>query len=306
LRLSLPLLPQKNAAFADSLLMTTFPIPHRRILTAILLCALATMLATPPAHSAEPKYQGQSLTKWLGNYSRAEADSPQEKRASEAVRAIGTNAIPHLLRMLTSDDLQLQMDAKNGFTILGPTAAPAVPALAKLLASTNEVNLFMAAQTLGEIGAPALPVLMETLTNRHYKVATQAYLAIGALSTNARPAIPILLRDLQLQNHFYRERAADTLGSLHIEPEMVVPALINLLTDPSLAARHLAIQSLGQFGPTARSAVPAISPFLTDADLSYTAATALHEIAPETFTNAPRITPRKDLTNLPPRYVPPR
>lgn len=256
-----------------------------RTFAVLSLLALATMLGALSAPSAEPKYQGRSLSKWLATYRDAGTDSPEEKRASEAVRAIGTNGIPDLLRMLTSDDMQVQMDAKNGFSILGPIATPAVPALAKLLASTNEVHLFMGAQALGEIGAPAFPALMQAMTNRHYKVATQAYLAVGALGTNAKPAIPILLHDLQHPNHFYRERAADALGRLHIEPEIVVPALTNLLTDPSLAARHLAIQSLGQFGPEARSAVPVIAPFLTNSDRDTTAKEALRAIAPEVLTN---------------------
>jgi HEAT repeat protein len=271
----------------------------RRILFLATTC-LAVALVALPAGSAEPKYQGRSLTKWLSLFREAEADTAQEKRASEAVRAIGTNAIPQLLRMLTSEDFQVQMDAKSAFTILGPVAAPAVPALAKLLAGTNELDMFMAAQALGEIGAPALPVLMETLTNRHYKVATQAYLAIPALGTNARPAIPILLRDLQHPNHFYRERAAGALGGLHIEPEIVVPALTNLLDDPSPAARWIALNALGAFGPAARSAVPVIKPFLTDSNFDVAAKIALREIAPEVLTNLPSPfqTTRHGLSNL--------
>ncbi len=259
----------------------------RQALTVLFFVALATTIGTLCAQSAEPRYQGRSLSKWLSTYRDAGADTPEEKRASEAVRAIGTNAIPQLLRMLTSRDYQMQMDANNGFTILGPIAAPAVPALSALLKGTNELSMFTAAQSLGGIGAPALPALLEALTNRHFKVATEAYLAIGALGTNAKPAIPILLRDLQHPNHFYRERAADALGSLHIEPETVVPALTNLLTDQSLTARHHAIQSLGQFGPAARPAVPTILPFLTNANLSYTATAALRQIAPEVLVNRP-------------------
>jgi HEAT repeat protein len=250
-------------------------------------CALATTMVALSAQSAEPKYQGRSLSKWLSAFRKAKDDSAEEKHASEAVRAIGTNAVPQLLRMLTNADLQVQLDAKNGFTILGPVAAPAVPALATIMAGTNELNVFIAAQALGEIGPPALSALMETMSNRHFKLATEAYLAIGGLGTNARPVIPILLNDLQNPNHFYRERAADALGSLHIEPETVVPALTNLLTDTSPAARWIAINSLGRFGPAARSAVPVITPFLTTPNFEETAKIALREIAPEALTNAP-------------------
>lgn len=252
----------------------------RQTLIEVYLLVVAVVISALPVQSAEPKYQGRSLSKWLSTYRDAGTDTPGEKRAAEAVRAIGTNGIPVLLRMLTNDDLQVQMDAKSGFCILGAMAASAVPALAKLLASTNAVHLFMGAQVLGEIGAPALPALMEAMTNRHYKVATQAYLAIGALGTNAQPAIPLLLRDLQHPNHFNRERAADALGSLHLDPETVVPALTKLLSDISPAARSIALNSLGQFGPAAKSAVPDITPFLTNSDFDSAAKEALRAIAP--------------------------
>jgi hypothetical protein len=106
----------------------------------------------------EPSYQGRSLTQWLKEYdfnSRIRAGIYTESKMKEpeqAVRAIGTNGIPTLLRLLTAKDppgmweLQTFLHrigiwvrlcnttekvqfACNGFMILGRQAQPAVPAL---------------------------------------------------------------------------------------------------------------------------------------------------------------------------------
>src|SRR5882762_8265634 len=69
--------------------------------------ALAT-LPVDPARSAEPTYQNKSLSKWLEVYTEAKPDSPEERQAREAVRAIGTNAVPYLIKMVAKDDLTIQ------------------------------------------------------------------------------------------------------------------------------------------------------------------------------------------------------
>jgi len=241
-----------------------------------------------PAWSAEPKYGGKSLSKWLELYQKADEGTSDERKAEAAVRNIGSNAVPQLTKWVASDDLDEQFRAKSGFQILGPVAALAAPALGKMLASTNEVIAFMAGQCLGHIGAPALPELLAGLTNRHFRVGTAAALAIVELGTNATPAIPIFLRHLEHPNHFYRERAADALGNLHIEPETVVPALTRILKDDSEAARYLAIRGLGNFESQARTAVPAITVLLTDSEggIREAATNALRKIATEARTNA--------------------
>ncbi len=253
------------------------------LLSAVICCGVVA------AWSAEPKYGGKSLTKWLKLYKEADEGTSDERQAIAAVRTIGTNALPQLVKWVASADLDEQSQAEKGFQILGPAAEPAVPSLGKMLASTNEVISLIAGQCLGHIGAPALPELLAGLTNRHFKVGTVAALAIAELGTNASPAVPIFLRHLENPNHFYRERAADALGNLQIEPETVVPALMHLLRDDSKAARYLAIRGLGNFEFRARSAVPAITALLTDPEdgVREAATNTLLKIAPEVITNTP-------------------
>jgi HEAT repeat protein len=240
------------------------------------------------SNAREPRYQGKTLTTWLQLYQKADEGTAGERDATAAIQAIGTNALPYLMKWIASTDLDVGLRAQQGFKILGRVAAPAIPALSKLLTGTNEFVAIVVGPALGSIGAPAVPALLEALTNRSYKISLRAILAIPELGTNAHPVIPFLVAELRHPNHFYRERAADALGGLHIDPEVVVPALTNLVQDSSPAARFIAIKALGQFGPAARPAAPLILETLkTREDLQWVSKNALREIAPEMLTNAP-------------------
>src|SRR5688572_11297496 len=57
----------------------------------------------------EPVYEGRKLTSWLGGHlpnssANPPYNSPGWHKAEEAIRGIGTNGIPTLLRMLRADD----------------------------------------------------------------------------------------------------------------------------------------------------------------------------------------------------------
>src|ERR1041385_5672357 len=90
------------------------------------------------ARCAEPTYQSKSLTKWLKVFEKSEPNSAEENRARDAVRTIGTNAIPNLIKMLRSEDLELQQAKKNCSKTLGRVGAPAVPEWPQPLVGKNE------------------------------------------------------------------------------------------------------------------------------------------------------------------------
>ena len=117
----------------------------------------------------EPEYKGKKLIVWIGLcrkgfYSRG-PERAETRDAVEAVRQIGTNAIPFLVRWMDYDPPAWKLalvaakrrlpepfgqsefierwivhkgqvdDAMVGFSILGPDASGAVPELARLMAS---------------------------------------------------------------------------------------------------------------------------------------------------------------------------
>jgi hypothetical protein len=106
---------------------------------------------------AEPAFKGHRLSFWLEQYTSHPAG---REPATTAIRAMGTNALPVLLTMLAARDSPMKLQvlrlshqqslfhlttarqyhlmARNGFHVLGRTALPALPALAKLSNDADE------------------------------------------------------------------------------------------------------------------------------------------------------------------------
>lgn len=255
---------------------------------AALVFACLAIVPVCEGASLEPKHQGKTLGQWIELHEQAPAGSEQELQAADAIRKIGTNAVPILTQWVSDTASDYHLKAPNAFEILGPASAGAIPELDRLIHGTNELVTITAAMCLGKIGGPAAPALVNALTNGNYRISTAAALALPDLGTNAAPAIPYLLSELRHPNHLRRERAASTLGGISIQPEIVVPALTNLLSDSSLPARFLALDSLGSYDQRARAALPAILPFLTNSDrgLRWSATNAIKSIAPEMLSSS--------------------
>lgn len=156
----------------------------------VAIIAIAVILLAGLHKNPEPRYNGRSLSQWLRDYeafgTHAEAD---QSAAADAVREIGTNALPFLITWISYGNTNwhslFRATAKmpgmskpygsfsrrlnqrvilgaGGFTILGTNAAPAVPALVYL--ATNQASP-MAISALWSIGRPAMPALKTILEN---------------------------------------------------------------------------------------------------------------------------------------------
>lgn len=221
----------------------------------------------------QPSYQGRSLSEWL-----SESD---ELKAREAVAQIGTNAIPFLLKSVASEDSALkkkllklarkqsvidfniysaqaeQFEAMAAFELLGANAAPAIPALEKLL--ENDKTTIAAGMSLAAIGNESVPILMRGLTYTNWQVRHSAAAALGYLETDAKIAVPNLLVTLNDTNRVVRSAAVWALGEIKEEPNRVIPALIKLLDDKDTTVRWNAALALGEFGNLSSNAVPKLT-----------------------------------------------
>ena len=289
---------------------------RRKITIVVLLCCAFFVVFALQNREREPYYRGKSLSQWINVYLSSYGGSPEENEAEEAVRAIGTNGIPFLIRcigyetppwkrqfhwmvngtighikpswILTDDMKDKQMYAVMAFVILESSAEPAVPALNEILNTGGEFSSFLATKALGSIGKPALEALLAALQSDREPVAIQASSVIGELGTNGWPAVPILLNQLDDQRKAIRIRAVVALGELRHQPEIVVPALTNFFGRwPE--AHYCTLEALGQFGTNATSALPTIIATLSNQNggARDAATNALREIAPEMLTNAP-------------------
>src|ERR1044071_6238767 len=165
------------------------------MVTVIVVVAAAVVLW--PGET-EPQYQGKKLSEWLDAYKRSSAFEPVawakqiDGKTQQAVRNIGTNALPFLLRWIESDPWERHTERARliarlpqrlqkigfverwaaapvsyrgplGFMILGPQGGGAIPRLDELVRDTSpskESVAFCAAASLGYVGKQGLPVLI--------------------------------------------------------------------------------------------------------------------------------------------------
>ncbi len=296
------------------------------VLPAVLLVAALYAIFRP---QPEPSYQGRSLRTWLADFDKDLARNPRwglapfliqdvkrlDQKAVEAIRQIGTNALPFLLSWIRYeapawntklkgllkkagiswspglDKERRAARAQVAFEILGPRAKAAIPELTRVTDDSRpSIPARRAILALSCLGEAAVPPLVSLITNetRHHELRLRALESMAWMGTNARAAVPALIQCLKDPDRGIRSLAASDLGQLKSEPELVVPALTTTMRDADADVRYCAITALGQFGSEARSATPALLNSLTDpqAHVRAQARNTLQKIAPEILTNA--------------------
>jgi HEAT repeat protein len=164
--------------------------------------------------------------------------------ANEAVRralpAIGEPAMPHLLKAL--DDNAINMQLCEAMVPMGPTAKPAVETLLKLLAKRGVRAPEGAAQLLGAIGDP------------------RAVPALAAAVERGLPKVDSL-------GDATAEKAMGSLGQLKLEPKRVVPLCVRVLENPrrdmgAMQTKRRALEALERFDAREPAVLAALRGFL--------------------------------------------
>ncbi|HEX9046619.1 MAG TPA: HEAT repeat domain-containing protein, partial [Verrucomicrobiae bacterium] len=279
---------------------------------ALLAAGTTTVVIRDVYPIQEPTYAGRSLTEWLGDSGNAFSQrGPQQAAAEDAIRHIGTSALPFLINDLIWDpklrrhrlhpvrpDTRLPdvrcVQAIRGFEILGSLAKPAIPDLVKLL----EQNPGYVPIALAGIGRDAVPQLEQALTNSSFFVRdnTAAGLANAVFAGRIPPTdleniIPLAANNVAYTNTNTlfevntRHRAAGLLGAIHLAPEISVPALAGGLQDSHITVAIQCADSLGRFGAEGKTATPELINAVasTNSQLSGAACSALSFIDPDTL-----------------------
>jgi HEAT repeat protein len=129
----------------------------------------------------DPSYGGKSLGEWLKMHDN---DGFLSQEATNAIRHIGTNAIPALLQRLTYlqppfglptyEGNLMHLDGVRGFIALGEQGVPALPKLQALLDSTNQNIVAYAMLSSVGTGTNAIPILAKGLTNQLADIRSEA------------------------------------------------------------------------------------------------------------------------------------
>ncbi len=153
----------------------------------------------------------------------------------------------------------------------------------------SEVESFNAAYTLGEIGAPAVPALIDALMGKegtlrpadgpaparlsqYGRLADESELEARrrnvcyALSAVGAPAVPALIEAAGHPQWWVRAAAVNALGEMGLAAREAVPTLSAALRDDSLIVQQQAAQALGMASQEGPEAVPALAATLQHED----------------------------------------
>ncbi len=209
---------------------------------AILLAGGTVFVAVKEVrHSAEPAYDGKTLSVWLQAFQHGLNGGPEQDKATTAITHIGTNAIPTLLKLLKDrNSADENTSAIWGFRILGSNGSAATPDLIRIYKERiSGSSQYYTARSLGMIGPAAeaaVSYLLDSVTNP--------------------PAT-----DSKYPQDF---AAVEALGQIHADSETVVPVLAGLVHSPNRGVAQVAVEALGQFGPAAKDAIPALLEVVTN------------------------------------------
>jgi hypothetical protein len=237
----------------------------------------------------EPSWKARKLSQWVIDYGKNRIDKTRNWESEEAIRHIGTAAIPFLMEWMENKELaiaarglstvgkqfsdhpdwdltylnQQRADcAAMAFSILGSEARTVIPEFAEcMVTSGNDYRATQAAKVLANIGALALPELVRNLTNQSIVVRQRAAFAISYMaSTNAQPATGTLIRAIDDPDTSVAGLACLTLSRQRSAPDVVIPILTRMLTDAIPARRVIAAGALARYGALPKTYIPNRSP----------------------------------------------
>jgi HEAT repeat protein len=273
------------------------------IALAVLLVMLAGVIAWHvfrASREREPVYQGKRLSGWLETLydekkpigDRAEQAIRRQniRRVEQAIRQIGTNALPLLIEGLQAQDTKLKqlmmtwvqkqklvhfnfksanqrrIEAILGYQALGPLASAQVPSLSGILTNDPSPDVRRAvAQVLASIGPEArlaASALFHAAKDTNDAVRACAFFALGGIRPASQFTIPVLVAGLDDPYPETRWHAAMSLGRYGQEAKAAVPALLRTLATNNAAGteRDAAAGALKQIRDAAAWALKQIDP----------------------------------------------
>jgi hypothetical protein len=254
-----------------------------QVVLAVLLVVLAGVIVWQVLRLREPVYQGKRLSFWLESLCKALGNQDEVDRAEQAIRHIGTNALPVLIEGLHARDTPLKQ------TMVEWVQKQKLVHFSFKSAYQRRCKAILGYEALGPLASAQVPSLMDTLTNDPSPdVRQDAASALAAIGPEARLAASALFHAAKDTNNAVRNRAFIALARIRPDPHLTVPVLVAGLDDPNRTVRCNAAIALGRNGPEARQAVPALIRMLSDPDqhVRDLATNALKKIDPEAAAKA--------------------
>jgi len=239
--------------------------------TTLSLTVLLGALVFSALHEPEPAFQDKKLTAWLADLDTL--DPAKHEAAGQAIRAIGTNALPVLIKILRAKDsslkhalsdlseqypfLPLQLtraearhgSALQGCRILGPLAGPAIPQIMPFLEGNRAVE---AVKVLTTIGPDTIQSLKSALTSESEAARLSAIATLGTIARQSNEVVPLLIARLDEPNDPIRMTTAWALGRFGVEARMALPKLSAMTNDSCYSVREQAVRAIQRIDPEPR------------------------------------------------------
>jgi PBS lyase HEAT-like repeat len=243
--------------------------PFRIILTLAgiaIICLAAWKMFAP----RQPTYNGKLLSYWLSRYEnrilgKAALNSSEQQEADKAVREIGTNAIPYLLKLAGRKDSALKQRMLSIYRRQSFLKLPIHDA------QFYHVEASCGFVALREKAKPAVPGLIRLLKDADHQVREIAASDLGMIGPEAEEAIPAILPLLDEQNRGTPTlEAMMALGGIHRRPDIVLPRLLEFVNGDRKGWNYQspALDAIGRYGSDAKDLAPVIITFLDDPDSS--------------------------------------
>lgn len=247
----------------------------------LIVIALATwfsvLVLNCAGQNSEPAFAGKTLNAWLQQYRSTGGDPDkieQNTQAIKAVRSIGTNAIPTLLKMIrakTSSKFglsDLNVKGVDGFFILGAAASNAVPELLEIMdeneSPSSQASAAHALAGIGPGATVAIPALARLATNSQSKIRSFAFMVLAKISASYNLTMPIATHALNDTNYLVSYSAMDLLGNCGTNAVASIPTLVRVSTNADFRLRRAACVALGKIHSSPGITVPALMARLSD------------------------------------------
>jgi HEAT repeat protein len=193
--------------------------------------------------------------------------------------------------LLSSDDYETRFKAGDALCKLGTNAAPAIPAIMRLMETNPDKFHDVMIRVLENCPKEAQafkPTLEKNLQNPNPYIRMSCARTLWVLDHSyANQVRPVAIKSLSESDPGDRIEGASLLWRLDHDAQAVVPTLIALLRDHDEAYDYRTIKFLGSIGPQAKEAIPAIQDWLKSGRMHEAFATNAAVVAIQTIEGKP-------------------
>jgi HEAT repeat protein len=222
------------------------------------------------AHALSALPPAPEITAPIWEKAMQDADETTVRNALNALATLGPPAVPRLIDALKHEKIRINVVYVLGQ--IGPAAAPATPALAKLITDKDERVAQEAALSLARIGPAAkdaVPTLTRALQRTESSNSYAVVYALGSIgpdAASAEPALSGLLKSPDRKLALVSAWALVQICPAAEVSEKTLPVLVAGLGADMPLARRGAAEALGRLGSLAKEAIPALKKAANDKD----------------------------------------